>query len=197
MSRLVSLFKNTFFATCKLNLVSLLDLCFLYLNKTPTSELSSLLGISSATVVEWTYFIRHLVGDSVEQSTMQIGGDGIIVELDETKMGKRKYHRGHKVEGVWVVCGVERTKEKKYFAIDVENRNSETLEAIISKYVKPGSIILTDMWKAYNVACDNLNFEHYTVNHSKTFKDIVTGVHTNTVEGYNNGLKTLIKPRNR
>ena len=133
MSRLVSLFKNTFFATCKLNLVSLLDLCFLYLNKTPTSELSSLLGISSATVVEWTYFIRHLVGDSVEQSTMQIGGDGIIVELDETKMGKRKYHRGHKVEGVWVVCGVERTKEKKYFAIDVENRNSETLEAIISK----------------------------------------------------------------
>jgi hypothetical protein len=32
-----------------------------------------------------------------------------IVEVDESKFGKRKYHRGHRVEGVWVIGGVERT----------------------------------------------------------------------------------------
>ena len=34
---------------------------------------------------------------------MQIGGIVIVVEIDESKFGKRKYHRGHKVDGVWVV----------------------------------------------------------------------------------------------
>lgn len=69
--------------------------------------------------------------------------------------------------------------------------------SIINSNVHPGSIILTDKWKAYDKACEVLNFAHSTVNHSMYFKDPITGVHTNTVEGYNNGLKTLIRPRNR
>ena len=39
--------------------------------------------------------------------------------------------------------------------------------------------------------------EHATVNHSKYFKDPVSGVCTNTVEGLNNGLKMKIAARNR
>lgn len=31
----------------------------------------------------------------------------VVVEVDEYKFGKRKYHKGHQVEGVWVVGGVE------------------------------------------------------------------------------------------
>jgi hypothetical protein len=35
----------------------------------------------------------------------------MIVEIDESKLGKRKYHRGHRVEVVWVLRMVERTPE--------------------------------------------------------------------------------------
>ena len=42
-------------------------------------------------------------------SIEKIGGPGIIVEIDESKFGKVEYHRGHRVDGVWVFGMVERT----------------------------------------------------------------------------------------
>lgn len=47
-----------------------------------------------------------------------IDGEGIIVEIDESKFGKRKSHRGHRVEGAWMVRGIERTRQKKVFLED-------------------------------------------------------------------------------
>ena len=40
----------------------------------------------------------------VETEDTSIVGENIIVEVDESKLGKRKYNRGHKIEGVWVDC---------------------------------------------------------------------------------------------
>jgi hypothetical protein len=46
---------------------------------------------------------------------VKIGSPGIVVEVDETKLGKRKYHRGHRVEGVWVVKVWKGLHIKKFF----------------------------------------------------------------------------------
>ena len=35
------------------------------------------------------------------------GGPGKLVQIDESKVGQRKYHRGHVVEGQWVFGGIE------------------------------------------------------------------------------------------
>ena len=73
-----------------------------------------------------------------------IGGPGVVVETDETKLGKRKSNRGHRIEGTWCVAAIERTSERKVFVLCVDNINSETMLAVLSKYVAPGSIVFTD-----------------------------------------------------
>ncbi|KCZ79017.1 hypothetical protein H312_03599, partial [Anncaliia algerae PRA339] len=95
------------------------------------------------------------------------------------------------------VGGIERTPYKKCFYIEVADRSAETIQNILNTFVWPGSIIYTDCFKSYVPSCRNLNFSHLTVNHKENFVDPITLVHTNTIEGLNNGLKHLIKPRNR
>ncbi|KCZ76582.1 hypothetical protein H311_02417, partial [Anncaliia algerae PRA109] len=171
-NRRVSIYEKTFFESSKIKINKLLLLCYMYLVcDCSVNGIKMSLGCSSKTISRWLEYLRQLVGESVPEEKMTIGGPGITVEIDETKLGKRKYHRGHRVEGVWVVAGVERTQEKKMFAINVENRNEETLQNVIERYVLPGSIICTDGWKAYKNACLNNNFEHQIVNPSKFFKD--------------------------
>ena len=119
-----------------------------------------------------------------------IGGNGIIVQIDECKFGKRKYNQGHVVEGIWILGGVELTNEKKVFLIEVPDRSADTLTTLILQHVLPGSIIYTDEWKGY---CRLHNhFEHYTVNHSKYYVDPDDGTTTNTIEGTWNGVKVNI-----
>jgi transposase-like protein len=109
----------------------------------------------------------------------QIGGDGIIVEIDEAKFGRRKYHRGRLITGQWLFGGIER-HSKKMFVVPVVSRQAEILLPLIKKYIAPGSIIYSDCWKAYSEI--NTTYQHKTVNHSQNFVDPITGVHTQNIE---------------
>ena len=124
-----------------------------------------------------------------------IGGPGIVVEIDESKFGKRKGNVGHRVEGVWVVGGVERTPERRMFAVTVVNRNAATLKGIIESHVQAGSIVYTDCWRGYrDEDLRALGMDHDTVNHTYNFVDPVTGVHTNHIEGTWYALKHTATP---
>jgi hypothetical protein len=192
-----SLRVHTFFYGSMLKTNQILLLGKLWLDKVSISSAISLTGHSPNTVVSFYTHFRALVASTLVDEDQTVGGPGIIVEVDETKLGKRKYHRGHRVEGVWVLVGVERTEERRMFAFPVELRNAETLQDIIVRFVRSGSVIHTDMWKGYSWIHSDSNYEHATVNHSIGFKDYETGVHTNYVEGTNNGLKTRIPVRSR
>ena len=58
--------------------------------------------------------IRDLISSSFETTSEKIGRDGIIVEIDESKFGKVKHHRGHRVEGVSVAGGVKKHQIEQY-----------------------------------------------------------------------------------
>ena len=96
-------------------------------------------GCSSATITHFAGLFRQLVANEVEEDEGQIGGENVIVEIDESKFGKRKYHRGHHVEGVWVIGGVERSVERRVFAEIVEKRDAATLVDVVRRRVAPGS----------------------------------------------------------
>ena len=73
-----------------------------------------------------------------------------VVEIDESKFGKRKYNRGRYKEGHWVFGGVERGSND-VFVVEVKDRSAAILLPIIQLYVKPGTTVtvISDEWRAY------------------------------------------------
>jgi len=193
----VSIWKNTFFSRVNLGPHNVLRLAYLWISGCSHGVLETITGHSHTTVTAFMRYFRQVLENSIPASACVIGGEGIIVEIDECKIAKRKYNRGHFVEGAWVVGGVERTEQRKVFMVEVKDRTSETLADIITTYVAPGSIIHTDCWKGYSCLSHFDRVEHRTVNHSNFFKDPVTGVHSNTIEGTWAAVKLAIAKRYR
>lgn len=111
----------------------------------------------------------------------KIGGINTIVEIYESKLGKRKYNKGHRVKGAWIFGMVERTNERKIRLMAVEDRKAETLDGILRKHVDARSTIYSDCWAEYKNIVKNFS-EHLRVNHSLHFKYLVTGVNTTCFE---------------
>ncbi|KFM58004.1 hypothetical protein X975_20051, partial [Stegodyphus mimosarum] len=105
---------------------------------------------SSATLTDWRQFVNEVILNHVELTSEKTGGVGKIVEIDESKFGKTKYHRGHWVEGQRVFGRVERRSEK-FFLVAVLNRTQETLLNAIKEWIEPGTFIYSDCRKAYNI----------------------------------------------
>lgn len=106
------------------------------------------------------------------EESESVGREGKVVQIDESQFGKRKYHRGHHVEGPWVFGGIESDSRKSFLKL-VDKRDEQTLLPIIQKWSKLGTTIISDCY------CHT----HKTLNHSEEFvnKD---GDSTNKIKGH-------------
>uniref|UniRef100_A0A0N5BZL9 DDE_Tnp_IS1595 domain-containing protein n=1 Tax=Strongyloides papillosus TaxID=174720 RepID=A0A0N5BZL9_STREA len=190
---------GTFFSKMKAPLHIVLFYLYMFISGSSQTQIINYLKISKETAASLCKYTRQLLGDAVEESDVKIGGPGIIVEIDESKFGKRKYHRGHRVDGAWVLEGVEKTSERRLFVRVIEKRDARTLETIIKQHVLPGSIIHTDSWRGYSNLANlrRMRYTHRVVNHSQSFRNPETGVHTNIIEGTWSGVKLGIPLRCR
>ena len=121
----------------------------------------------------------------VELGSEKLGGPGKVVEMDESKFGKRKYHEGYLVQGQWAFGDVDLVERgsRKMALVPVEKQNKETLIPLIQKWVAPGPNIVNDCWAAYDsVILKELELCHCTVNHSDSHKDPQTNAQINTIE---------------
>ena len=57
-------------------------------------------GLNCRTVVDFYNFCREVCSVILADYSEPIGGPGKVVEIDESKFGKRKYNRGKRVDGV-------------------------------------------------------------------------------------------------
>ena len=73
-----------------------------------------------------------------------------VIEIDESLFARVKHHRGKDLmrSQVWVFGMRERNSNYCVFYV-VKNRTADELLPIIKKHSKPGSIIISDKWKAY------------------------------------------------
>ena len=141
------------------------------------------LRLSHPTVVKLCQFMRSVCEAKIlhDHRNRKIGGEGLIVEIDETKLFVRKYHRGRLTKKSEWAFGGKCRQTKQFFVRFVRYRNRETLEAILLENVLLGTTIFSDKWAAYR-RLQEIGFNHGTVNHSQHFVDPDTGVNTNLVE---------------
>lgn len=142
----MSIRKNTFFSNSHLSIAKIILLTYLWIKQTTQTFIMEELSISRHTMVDWANFCREVTFDHMVLKNTKIGGDSVEVEIDESKFGKRKYHRGHYVEGQWVFGGIERGTNR-CFLIPVEKRDKETLLKIIKEWILPNTTIISDCWK--------------------------------------------------
>lgn len=136
---------------------------------------------SDSTVADWNAMLRDRLVDYADSQALSdrlIGGWGMIVQIDEALIGRRKYNRGRVVPGSWVVGLIDSSGNLRL--VKVADRRGETLKDLILKYVARGSVIHTDGWSGYS-GLDDLGYTHKRVNHSEEFV-AVDGTHTQRIE---------------
>ncbi|KAL3091397.1 hypothetical protein niasHT_025159 [Heterodera trifolii] len=160
-----------------------------YRNKNAVKELD----VTEHTIVNFFNFCRQKCSKQAK-----IGGKNKVVEIDETCWTKMKHHRGKPKKGsqIWMFGAIERGEGGQAFCVQVKNRKKRTLYRQIKKWIRPGSIIISDEWPAYLKMSLHLpQYEHYLIRHKKAtgggFSKIITlpngtefNVNTNKCEGF-------------
>lgn len=172
---------NSWFTGSRLPLDRILRVVYFWVHKYDQQQAGFEAGVCAETMVDFYMYCRQVCYETLESDQDMLGGPGCIIEIDEAKFGKRKFNRGARVEGVWVFGMIERGS-KRCALVPVPDRTAATLTRMLLKFVRLGTTIYSDCWAAY-VSLESLGYIHGTVNHSEHFKDPVTGIHTNNIEG--------------
>jgi len=180
--------KYSFFSGSKLSLEQILKIVYYWTHKYSQELVIQETKLSNHTVIDFYNFCREVCSIVTEKQSEQIGGPGKVLEIDESKFGKRKYNHGKRVLGVWVFGGIEwDSNPSKCFFVTVEDRSTATLIPINKRWILPGTTIASDCWKAYS-SLQQEGYIHTTINHSIQFVS-ETGTHTNNTESRWNSLK--------
>ena len=135
-----SIRQNSCFSGSRLSIEKVLALTYAWAHNFTSSQAvhGTSLGdeqTSTETVVDWYHYCREVCAERIMKYHAEaIGGPGTTVEIDESKFGKMKYHRGRYVKGQWVFGGICRER-KASFLVPVERRVKDTLLPIIHTHI--------------------------------------------------------------
>lgn len=155
--------------------------------KVPVKSAEVMSDVCKKSVSHWYQFLRKKCSESLLACPdYSFGGVGVVVQVDESVVAKRKYNVEHVVEQQWVFVLYDTSTKLGHIQL-VNDRQAETLVPIIQKYVKPGTTIFSDQWPAYH-QLQNLGYQHFTVNQLEN-----TGTCTNAIKAYWSRVKRNIR----
>ena len=154
-----------------------------------SNQLSRVLGVT----VKTAWFMSHRLREAMAGGVLPpMGGEGEIVEIDETYIGdkgtKKPNGRGYAHKHA-VLTLVERGKGARSFHVD--GTKASDLLPIIKANVAPGTRIMTD--EAGQYAHLNKHFADHGFTRHGQGEYVVGDVHTNTVEGFYSVFKRGMK----
>jgi transposase-like protein len=182
---------GSFFANCELKTEQILMMMYYWIHEVQSKHVMLFESLVSwDTIVNYNNYFRKECYEWFHTTDQMLGGfddDGqsVFVEMDESYFLRRKYHRGQRRRGQWVVGLVERGSGRCWLEV-VARRDAPTLERIISDHVLPGTTIVTDAWRGYqNVgALNNGVYDHAVIIHANEFVHSDDhNIHTESIEG--------------
>ncbi len=188
---------NTPFAKTRTPLQLWFYAIFLYTttrNGVAAKELQRQLGVTYKTAWRMADEIRKHMADV--DGDAPVGGEGKIVEIDETMIGgSLRFRRGDgqsrsQRQNKTMVMGMLERDGAVLTTIVPDNRKHSLLPAVTAN-VAPGSIVHTDELRSYQDV-GTLGYEHRTVNHSRGFYVSPTGTHVQGIENFWAQLKRSI-----
>ena len=97
----------------KLSLETVLEFVYLWSQGFTHSEVMHELKLSKKTVMEWFMFFRESCIYSVMEQSEQIGGNGVEVEIDESKLERGNIIMGTKLKASGCLMAVKNTTNTK------------------------------------------------------------------------------------
>jgi hypothetical protein len=142
----VSVFNNSLFFNRRISFAKILALLYEWCESTTVGRTAKQFEISMPSTCKWfRKFAKIAAFDNVLSGGYEIGGPGIVIEIDESCFVSNKYRRGRELAyQKWAIGGVERGNTQNCFIEFVERRDRITLLEVIVRRVRPGSIIVTD-----------------------------------------------------
>jgi hypothetical protein len=195
--RRMSVRKGSYFATSNLGLGTafMLIYCYITFPKMLAGDIARIIDVERHTLIDWGNFIRETISHYFLSNPIILGGPENAVQIDESLFGgRRKYNRGnhHIHTKGWVFGAIEESTNRCVMWL-VDRRNKQTLIPIIKQHIRPGTLIKSDEWGAYE-SLDTEGFDHLTVNHSVLFVS-AAGVHTQSIESLWSRIKDITKAR--
>ena len=182
---------GSWFQQSNLTLAEVMFLTYDIVRRVPAHAIQREHHFSSSTIADWGQYCKEAMLEYVKGSSQKIGGPNKTVEIDESKFGRRKNGKGEQ----WVFGGVER-ESGKTFLVPVQDRTADTLMAVISDWIEPGTTVISDSSVAYH-GLEAHGYTHETVPRTIGFVDQQTGAHINTIQSTWYHVKAYLNAYNR
>lgn len=182
--------------------VLMLALCYAHAESYVSTARACIFGrddvpLTNSTISRWFGYFREVILEHCMASGLdhgqKVGGPGIVVQIDEAQIGRRKYNRGRVYQDTWVFGAIDEQGNLRMEICD--RRDKVTLHKLVQKHVARGSVIHSDSWRAYQ-GLGQYGYLHDTVNHSVEFISEY-GTHTQRIESQWRAVRRFFCPGGR